>query len=193
MAEKPSVEVAETVTTEIALTEDSVAEIAEIAVEEKVAVKAEKGSSFFSSLISGVTNATKAKLDELKDAALTKAVPLEVPADVTEIVKSMVSSGIDGGGAPTDSRLSDLTWGHGITSSIPRHSAAFYRLTVDSRQVNSGFFLLCRSARDKVKVFIFNGVSGELVHKEDSIPNGKENVAACYFTNFQYQIESSTD
>jgi len=78
-----------------------------------------------------------------------------------------------------DSRVTDLAWGWGIDGRVDRHAAVYYRLNVDSRQVENGFIVHCRSInKDRFKLLIFDR-EGQAMYTEDSILR-KDNKSLSY-------------
>ena len=103
-----------------------------------------------------------------------------ISAEVTDTAYSLCKSGVlEGGGAPLDSRISDLAWGWAAEGRVDRHAAVYYRLNIDSRQVENGFIVHCRSLnKDRFKLVIFDR-EGQPLYTEDSLLR-KENKSTNY-------------
>jgi hypothetical protein len=109
----------------------------------------------------------------------------------TSLLVTVRDGGLEGGGPPLDPRVSDLAWGWSTEGKVDRQNATYYRVNVDTRHVENGFVLLCRSAtKGKFKVILFDGEGSVLFqeesHKSHSDQAGKKEItqAALYFTNF---------
>ncbi len=97
------------------------------------------------------------------------------------------NSGLEGGGPPLDPRVSDLGWGWTVDGKVDRQAAVYYRITVDSRQVENGFVIVCRGlAKGKFKLILFDAEGAVLYQEESGKPREKTSTtqAALYFTNF---------
>eukprot|EP01034_Spumella_vulgaris_P042087 gene42087-52172_t len=71
----------------------------------------------------------------------------QIAQDIIETAHNICrNGGLEGGGPPLDPRVSDLAWGWTIEGKVDRQNATYYRVNVDSRHVENGFVLLCRSA-----------------------------------------------
>lgn len=94
---------------------------------------------------------------------------------------------MEGGGPPLDPRVSDLAWGWPTEGKVDRQAATYYRLSVDSRQVENGFVILCRSpSKGKFKLILFD-TAGSVLYQEESVKTRDKHgipQAALYFTNF---------
>jgi hypothetical protein len=71
----------------------------------------------------------------------------------------------------------------------------YYRISIDNRQIENGFVILCRSfTKGKFKLILFDN-KGSIFHKDDSVKytNKPFTQAALYFTNFDtYRLDEHT-
>lgn len=92
-----------------------------------------------------------------------------------------------------DGRVSDLVWGWAMDGKVERQSVVYYRLSVDTRQIENGFVIACKSTnKGKFKILLFNS-AGVVVHQEESKElKSKEKFpvqASLYYTKFDtYQL-----
>lgn len=125
-------------------------------------------------------------------AVMSRFVPMpsQVSADIIQTAQTICKNGgIEGGGPPLDSRVSDLAWGWPAEAKVDRQTAAYYRLTIDTQHAETGFVVHCRSnSKGKFKLIIF-GKEGQLLHQEESFRDTKDTrtnytQATLYFTAF---------
>lgn len=92
-----------------------------------------------------------------------------------------------GTAVPTPPPFQDLVWGWNNETKVERTHCNYYRMHVDSLKAQNGFVLQCRSAsKDKFKLMVFSGTTGELLYSDDStkLKDKTASVVTMYFTNF---------
>jgi len=131
-------------------------------------------------------------LGKVFGAVITRFVPMpsQVSADIIQTAQTICKNGgIEGGGPPLDSRVSDLAWGWPAEAKVDRQTTAYYRLTVDAKHAETGFVVHCRSSnKGKFKLILFEK-EGQLLHQEESFRDTKDTrtnytQATLYFTAF---------
>lgn len=128
-------------------------------------------------IISGINNAFK--------GVMTRLTIHGAPQEIIDTAFTLAKYGnLDGlGGPPSDPRLQDLPFGWSNEVKVDRQVAAYFRITIDSKQVSNGFFINCKSHhKGKFKFFLLNK-DGEILFQQDS-QKSKDGDVIIYFTRF---------
>jgi uncharacterized small protein (DUF1192 family) len=119
-----------------------------------------------------------------------------VPAELETTVQEIIAKGLEGGGPPNDTRVSDIVWGWPIDGSAERQKAVFYRLAIGEAQAETGFTLHCKSKnKSKLRVFVYDK-NGVLLEKADAFRTRNKSVsqAVIAFLNSEtLRMESEAD
>lgn len=87
----------------------------------------------------------------------------------------------------TGAAVPELPWGTVVEGKAERGMGSFYKLAVSEEHVANGFLIQCKSAgKDKFKLLIFDGETGELAQHEDSLRSRDKTStsATTFFTKF---------
>jgi hypothetical protein len=114
-------------------------------------------------------------------------VATSITPEILDTARSICANGgIEGFGPPNDNRVIDLPFHWPSVSKVERQNAAFYRISVEEKHCQTGFFLACKSSnKSKFKLILFDK-EGAVIYQEESTSHQTESVtsATMFFTVF---------